>query len=196
MAKKVTKRKKGGGGTLRRTETIAVRLDSRLRFGAEIAAKKHRRTLSSFVEWAVERAIKETSVGDKGESAYEVMQKDWHYREAVRFQKYAKRCRQLLTPEEEIKIEAFEKLRNKWGYIDSYNQERCSELYSSKSWDSVCDDIYKDVELFASEKISEEELYKRTRDKLPPSPRAEEIEEWEKEESERWQKIHEEEEGK
>ena len=48
-----TKKRKGGGSKLSRSEIIQVRLDPKLRFTAELAARKHRRTLSSFVEWAV-----------------------------------------------------------------------------------------------------------------------------------------------
>lgn len=40
-----------------RTETVTVRLDPRLRYLAEIAARKQHRTLSSFIEWAVEESL-------------------------------------------------------------------------------------------------------------------------------------------
>lgn len=40
-----------------RSETVTVRFDPRLRYLAELAARKQRRTLSSFTEWAVEEAL-------------------------------------------------------------------------------------------------------------------------------------------
>lgn len=46
------------GSKLPRSEILTVRLDPKLRFAAELAARKHRRTLSSFTEWAVEEAVK------------------------------------------------------------------------------------------------------------------------------------------
>ncbi len=46
-----------GGGKLGRTETVTVRLDPRLRYLAELAARKHRRTLSSFIEWVVAESL-------------------------------------------------------------------------------------------------------------------------------------------
>lgn len=46
------------GSKLSRSEILTVRLDPKLRFAAELAARKHRRTLSSFTEWAVEQAVK------------------------------------------------------------------------------------------------------------------------------------------
>lgn len=54
----MAERKKGGGSKLFRTELVSVRIDPKLRFAVELAARKQRRTASSFVEWAIEEAIK------------------------------------------------------------------------------------------------------------------------------------------
>jgi hypothetical protein len=54
----LAERKKGGGSKLFRTELVSVRIDPKLRFAVELAARKQRRTASSFVEWAIEEAIK------------------------------------------------------------------------------------------------------------------------------------------
>jgi hypothetical protein len=50
-------KKKGGGGKLSRSMTVTVRLDPKLRFAAELAARKQRRTVSSFIEWAIEDSL-------------------------------------------------------------------------------------------------------------------------------------------
>ena len=50
-------KRKGGGGKLARSETVTVRLDPKLRYLAELAARKQRRTVSSFIEWAVEQSF-------------------------------------------------------------------------------------------------------------------------------------------
>src|ERR1700683_3750370 len=50
-------RPRGRGGRLTRSETVTVRLDPKLRYLAELAALKHRRTLSSFIEWAIEDSL-------------------------------------------------------------------------------------------------------------------------------------------
>ena len=55
MAKKQTR--KGGGGRLQRTQTVTVRMDPKQRYLAELAARKQRRTLSSFVEWVIAEAV-------------------------------------------------------------------------------------------------------------------------------------------
>lgn len=49
---------------LGRSEVVSIRLDPRLKFGAEIAATKCRRTLSSFTEWAIEEALKKQDLSD------------------------------------------------------------------------------------------------------------------------------------
>ena len=46
-----------GGGKLSRSETVTVRLDPKLRYLAELGALKQRRTLSSFIEWAIEDSL-------------------------------------------------------------------------------------------------------------------------------------------
>ncbi|MEK8089909.1 hypothetical protein [Thermithiobacillus plumbiphilus] len=53
----MAEKKKGAGGKLSRSETVTVRLDPKLKFAAEMAARKQRRTLSSFIEWAVEESL-------------------------------------------------------------------------------------------------------------------------------------------
>lgn len=50
-------KRKRDEGTLKRSETVTVRFDPHLKYLAELAARKHRRPLSSFVEWCVEQAV-------------------------------------------------------------------------------------------------------------------------------------------
>ncbi|RCW65167.1 hypothetical protein [Pseudorhodoferax soli] len=49
--------RKGGGAKTSRSETVTVRLDPRLRYLAEVAAAVQRRTLSSYIESAVEASL-------------------------------------------------------------------------------------------------------------------------------------------
>jgi hypothetical protein len=97
-----------GGGKLARSETVTVRLDPKLRYLAELAALKHRRTLSSFIEWAIEDSLQRvrlregsgynsdtgTTVSDEGESL-------WDVDDADRFAKLALKYPELLTHEEQ-----------------------------------------------------------------------------------------------
>lgn len=53
---------KTGGAKSQRSETVTVRLDPKLRYMAEIAARVQRKTLSSFIEWAVAESFKKVEV--------------------------------------------------------------------------------------------------------------------------------------
>ena len=90
-----------------RTETIGFRLEPKLRFAAELAARKQRRSLSSFIEWSVEEAVKSVILGRNQrdhceETAYDAMQSVWDVDEADRFIGLASAFKYLLTHDEEI----------------------------------------------------------------------------------------------
>jgi hypothetical protein len=53
----VRKAKESGGGRLTRSETVTIRLDPRLNYLCEIAARVQRRTKSSFIEAVIDEAI-------------------------------------------------------------------------------------------------------------------------------------------
>lgn len=104
----VTETKKGGG-KLARSEITTVRLDPKLKYLAELAARKHRRTLSSYIEWAVERSLREVNLyeglnGKGGELAYSVADQAellWDVDESERFVRLAISYPDLLTHEEQ-----------------------------------------------------------------------------------------------
>ena len=97
---------------LRRTETIGFRLEPKLRFAAELAARKQRRSLSSFIEWAVEEATKKVilktyessnyNAPDIEESANDFLKTIWDVDEADRFAKLALYLPELLTHDDEV----------------------------------------------------------------------------------------------
>lgn len=98
---------KAGGGKLARSETVTVRLDPKLRYLAELAALKQRRTVSSFIEWAIEytlsrECIEESGYGnDRGTTFFDVASKLWDVDDADRFVKLALNYPDLLTHEEQ-----------------------------------------------------------------------------------------------
>ena len=101
---KMAAKKKGGGGKLSRSEVVTVRLDPKLRFAAELAARKQRRTLSSFVEWAIEEAVNNVQVtnsSNKAGSVNDAMKVAWDVEEADRLAKLALNFPELLTFDEE-----------------------------------------------------------------------------------------------
>ncbi|MDR2330278.1 MAG: hypothetical protein LBE58_11805, partial [Comamonas sp.] len=89
--------KKKGGGKLSRSETVTVRLDPKLRYLAELAARRQRRTVSSYVEWAIEDSLKHISlnVNSSGVLAEEA-EALWDVDEADRFARLALRHPDLL----------------------------------------------------------------------------------------------------
>ena len=101
------KSKKGGGSKLNRTQMVTLRLDPRLRYLTDLAARTQRRTTSGFIEWAIEEAIdnlelRYDSVNDEkytlGSESYWL----WDVDEADRFVKLAGRYTNLLTHDEQI----------------------------------------------------------------------------------------------
>lgn len=48
---------------LNRTETVTARLDPKLNYLCELASRAQRRTKSSFIEWAIQEALKECDYG-------------------------------------------------------------------------------------------------------------------------------------
>lgn len=105
-------KRKGGGGKLSRSETVTVRLDPKLRYLAELAARKHRRTVSSFVEWAVEEALDRVYLREESGDSRDDYQRAisigamadglWDVDEADRLAKLAMQFPELLTHEEQV----------------------------------------------------------------------------------------------
>jgi hypothetical protein len=94
-----------GGGKLSRSETVTVRLDPKLRYLAELAARLHRRTLSSYIEWSIESSLgNNVLAGDhNGPSIKDESEYLWDVDDADRFAKLALRYPHLLTHEEQVR---------------------------------------------------------------------------------------------
>lgn len=96
-------KRKSGGSKLTRSETVTVRLDPKLRYLAELAARKQRRTLSSFIEWAVEDSLSRVVIQElDGATIADQAANLWDVDESDRFAKLALRYPYLLTHEEQI----------------------------------------------------------------------------------------------
>ena len=92
------------GGRLSRSEVVTIRLDPKLRYLAELAARKQRRTISSLIEWAVENGLNSVglSSADEGPTIWKEADSLWDVDEADRFVKLALRYPELLIHEEQI----------------------------------------------------------------------------------------------
>ena len=92
--------KKGGGARTTRSETVTVRLEPKLRYLAEVAARTQRRTLSSFIEWAIEDALRQAWLNPSASVATQA-EKLWDVDEPDRFVKLALAAPELLNYDEQ-----------------------------------------------------------------------------------------------
>ena len=95
------------GAKTGRSETVSVRLDPKLRYLTDLGARLHRRTLSSFIEWAIEDSLKRISFyqGDDSSRYSSIMDEAeelWDTDEPERLVKLALRHPSLLTHEEQV----------------------------------------------------------------------------------------------
>jgi hypothetical protein len=105
------RKRQKGGARLQRSETVTVRLDPKLRYLAELGARKQRRTLSSFIEWAIEQSLQQVVVEEGWDQhtkkTYQLSLAHsasdlWDVGEEERFVKLATRYPDLLTHEEQV----------------------------------------------------------------------------------------------
>jgi hypothetical protein len=101
-------RPRGGGGKLNRSETITVRLDPKLNYLCELAARAQRRTKSSFVEWAIDHALgaawlpEVTGWNNEPMSVQDLAKHLWQVDEADRVMILALKAPALLTHDEQL----------------------------------------------------------------------------------------------
>ena len=90
------------GSKLNKSEVVQVRLDPILKMAVELAAAKERRTLSSYIEWSVEKTVKKVTVIESGDTekqitAWDVAQECWEFWVGGRIQFLANKYPELLT---------------------------------------------------------------------------------------------------
>ncbi len=100
----------GRGSKLPRSQTVTVRLDPKLRYLAELGARCHRRTLSSFIEWAIEQSLRNLVAAEPDEeygappppTLASEAEELWDVDAADRMAKLALRYPKLLTHGEQV----------------------------------------------------------------------------------------------
>lgn len=94
----------------KKSQVVSVRLDPKLKYLAELAARRQRRPLSSYIEWAIEESLSRVypSYGQTSgyqpdaESFADVAATLWDVDEADRFANLAFRYPELLTHDEQL----------------------------------------------------------------------------------------------
>jgi len=106
VAKKTEKRtERQGGGKLNRTHMVTIRLDPKLRYLTDLAARSQHRTTSGFIEWAINNSLKDVTVySESGNepSLAEMGSYLWDVDESDRFLKLAIGFPALLTHDEQV----------------------------------------------------------------------------------------------
>ena len=96
-----------GRESKRKSEVVTVRLDPKLKYLAELAARRQRRTLSSFIEWAIADSLSrvhpafDPHLNEKPASLADVAMELWDIDEADRFARLATQFPELLDHEEQ-----------------------------------------------------------------------------------------------
>jgi hypothetical protein len=89
----------------RKSEVVTVRLDPQLKYLAELAARRQRRPLSSYIEWAVEESLSRVypayDPSASSDTLKDVANALWDVDETDRFVKLALRYPDLLDHEEQ-----------------------------------------------------------------------------------------------
>ncbi len=93
------------GPKSRRSETVTIRLEPRLKYLADLAAQKQRRSLSSFIEWAVEDSLSRISLSGDGSITIKNLESDfekrlWDVDDSERFMRKAIHCPELLDTDD------------------------------------------------------------------------------------------------
>lgn len=122
----MTERKRKSKVGAPRTEVFAMRLDPKLKYLAEIAARKQRRSLANFMEWAIEQTLARVMLVDSGEfngqydrSILDEAGKLWDLEPSDRFIKLAENYPDLMTYEEQLIRKAIFEITASETYKDS-----------------------------------------------------------------------------
>jgi len=156
--------RKAGGSKLARTEIVQVRLDPKLRFMAELAARKHRRTLSAFIEWCVSEMVMRVEVGIvDSETAFDAMQYVWHSHEANRFRSLAITYPYLMTYEENRLWDLIKEKQPIWDEnyshkISNLNDPKNIEHYDYDSSSPYFRKAYDNLKMFMAGEIKDDLL--------------------------------------
>lgn len=99
----MTEEKRKSKAVAPKTELFAMRFDPRIKYLAEIAARKQRRSLSNFMEWAVELGLMNTFLVQNSQvSVLDMSNEFWDVIEADRFVKLAYGHPELLSFHEQL----------------------------------------------------------------------------------------------
>jgi hypothetical protein len=116
-----------GGRRNLRAETTSIRLDPRLRYLSELACRKQRRSLNSFIEFAIENTLNSVNIDEGGYNEApttfgRVADQLWDVDGCDRFAKLGLRFPELFTYEEQVLWKVLREMPGLWrGRYDKYD---------------------------------------------------------------------------
>ncbi len=142
---------------LPRSINVAVRLDARLKFASDLGARVHNnQTLSSFIEWALSRTVRELSIRSTTKTVQNVVDEVWDIDPADRLIKLAFAYPQLLSYSEELIFKAIKGHPAFWTSPEKQSVETCKLKNVRAAWEhltkigneeSTESDLAKDIEI-------------------------------------------------
>ena len=130
-----------GAQNSRKTESVTVRLDPKVRFALELLSRVEHRSVTGVVEAALQARFKNATVDgdDNGETVQELVESVYQTDEVERFVKMAERAPQLLDFEERRLWESIWATPDLWD--DSPGRRRRLEDLDTRtlklSWDGI-----------------------------------------------------------
>lgn len=85
-----------------RKELTSLRLEPQVKYLAEIASRVQRRSLTNYIEWAIEECLKQAPIRPGGRSIADLMLELWDVNEPERLIKLAGIAPELLTHDEQL----------------------------------------------------------------------------------------------
>lgn len=100
MAIRPTRRK----GETSSTVSIGLRVDPKTKFAMDMMSRKHLRSLTATIEWAIAQAIAREESGRPGLSFADLVSLAWSVDEQERLLNMHKHCPELLSFDEEVAV--------------------------------------------------------------------------------------------
>lgn len=177
MAEKNRKAKASGP----RTEVFAMRLDPKLKYLAEIAARKQRRSLANFIEWSLEQALAAVKLveseelnGQYSQSVLDEANKLWDLEPSDRFIKLAENHPDLLNYEEQLiwkaifDVTAYETYKDAEGKTQFTHYDFVDGTGTNKRADRISvKDCWPQLVGYADGSVSIEELQTELKNTIP-----------------------------
>lgn len=177
----MTEKKRKPKATGSRTEVFAMRLDPKLKYLAEVAARKQRRSLANFVEWSLEQALGTVNLvetddynGQHNRTVLNEASKLWDLEPSDRFIKLAENYPELLSYEEQLiwkaifEVRAYEthtdadgkKQYNEYDFVDGQGSNRTADrMIVQECWPQLVG--------YAEGTVSMEELQAALKNTIP-----------------------------